>query len=251
MKPLFAANWKMNKTVKEAMQTARELKEGLKGIKDKEILVCPPFISLSELRTIFHRSNIQLGAQNMHYEDKGAFTGEISPLMLKELCSYVILGHSERRHIFDEDDYLINKKLHAALKHNLKPILCVGETIEERGGGKEKEVVEKQLSEGLKGVEMQDIPEITIAYEPVWAIGTGKTATPEEAAEMHRNIRLNLNEILGQDSEKIRIIYGGSVTPENVSSLMAKQEIQGALVGGASLDADKFVKICSFKADAE
>lgn len=232
----------MNTTVKEAMILARELKESLRKVVDREIVVCPPYVSLADLRTIFHRTNIILGSQNMHYEDKGAFTGEISPIMLKGLCQYVILGHSERRHLFEETDYIINKKIHAAIKHRLKPILCVGETDKEREEGKAQDIVHKQLEESLRDIEGPEIKEIIISYEPLWAIGTGKTATPNQIEEMHFCIKNWLKDKFEKDG-KIRVLYGGSVTPDNISDIMKIDSVDGVLVGGASLSSESFVKI--------
>ena len=248
-KPLIAGNWKMHKTVPEAVSLVKELKELLTEIKDREVLVCPPFTAIYAVKSEIEESPIKLGAQNMFYEEKGAFTGEISPLMLKDLgCSYVILGHSERRHIFGETDKLINKKVASAVDHGLVPILCVGELLEERESGKTKNVVERQLLEGLKGLKEGD--EFVIAYEPVWAIGTGKTATPEQAQEVHGFIRELLAENFGREkAERVRILYGGSVKPENIKGLMEMPDIDGALVGGASLKAASFAKIVAFDAE--
>ncbi len=239
----------MHKTVPEAVSLVKELKELLTEIKDREVLVCPPFTAIYAVKREIEGSPIKLGAQNMFYEEKGAFTGEISPLMLKDLgCSYVILGHSERRHIFGETDELINKKVASAVKHGLVPILCVGELLEERESGKTKNVVERQLLEGLKGLKEGD--EFVIAYEPVWAIGTGKTATPEQAQEVHKFIRELLAENFGREkAERVRILYGGSVKPENIKGLMEMPDIDGALVGGASLRAASFAKIVAFDAE--
>ena len=239
----------MHKTVPEAVSLVKELKELLTEIKDREVLVCPPFTAIYAVKREIEGSPIKLGAQNMFYEEKGAFTGEISPLMLKDLgCSYVILGHSERRHIFGETDELINKKVASAVKHGLVPILCVGELLEERESGKTKSVVERQLLEGLKGLKEGD--EFVIAYEPVWAIGTGKTATPEQAQEVHKFIRELLAENFGREkAERVRILYGGSVKPENIKGLMEMPDIDGALVGGASLRAASFAKIVAFDAE--
>ena len=244
---IIAGNWKMNKTVSESISLVKELKklvklsnESEKGLEKSktfqkdaknEVIICPPFTALSDVSEELKGSNIKLGAQNMHFEEQGAFTAEISPIMLKELVKYVILGHSERRHIFNESDELINKKLKSALKHNLKPILCVGETLEEREKNKTKEVIKKQLTQSLKNIKEK----VIVAYEPVWAIGTGKTATPEQAEEVHSYIK----ELLGD----VIILYGGSVKPQNIKELIAQPNIDGALVGGASLDAKSFAQI--------
>ena len=250
-KPFIAGNWKMNKTVDEAVELVRQLKENLKDVgDDREIAVCPPFTAIYAVAKELQGSNIKVGAQDVFYEDWEAYTGEISPLMLKDLgVEYVIVGHSERRHIIGEDCELINKKVHALLKHGLKPILCVGELLEEREAGKTEIVVQSQVIEGFKGVSKEEALNITIAYEPVWAIGTGKTATPEDADKVHKFIRDVLNEFYDDPEigEKIRIQYGGSVKPENVDGLMAMPNIDGALVGGASLKADSFTRIVKFQ----
>ncbi len=247
---LIAGNWKMNKTVPEAIELVRGLKERLKGLEDRDVLICPPFTALYPVSKELEGSQILLGGQNMFYEEKGAFTGEISPLMLKDVgCSFVILGHSERRHIFGEDDKLINKKVISAVKHGLIPILCVGEKIEEREEGRTEEVIEKQVREGLKGLSSED--EFVIAYEPVWAIGTGKTATPEMAQEVHSFIREILKELFGEEKAgRVRILYGGSVKPENAKGLLEMPDIDGALVGGASLKAESFSAIVQFDREA-
>ncbi|MEO2066580.1 MAG: triose-phosphate isomerase [Desulfurobacteriaceae bacterium] len=247
---LIAGNWKMNKTVPEAIELVRGLKERLKGVEDRDVLICPPFTALYPVSKELEDSQILLGGQNMFYEEKGAFTGEISPLMLKDVgCSFVILGHSERRHIFGEDDKLINKKVISAVKHGLIPILCVGERIEEREEGRTEEVIEKQVREGLKGLSPED--EFVIAYEPVWAIGTGKTATPEMAQEVHSFIREILKELFGEEKAgRVRILYGGSVKPENAKGLLEMPDIDGALVGGASLKAESFSAIVQFDREA-
>ncbi len=245
-KLLIAGNWKMHKTVPEAVELVKELKSRLNQKDDREVLVCPPFTSLHSVGLELKESFIKLGAQNMFYEEKGAYTGEISPIMLKDVgCSYVIVGHSERRHIFGENDELINKKFLSAISHGLIPILCVGETLEERENGKTSEVVSEQVKKGIEGVNADD--EFVIAYEPVWAIGTGKTATPEIAQEVHQQIREILESEIGRErAESIRILYGGSVKPENARGLLEMPDIDGALVGGASLKAESFSKIFNF-----
>jgi len=242
-RPLIAGNWKMHKTVPQALELVRELKERLKDVKDRDILVCPPFTALHPVGRELKGSNISLGGQNMFYEKEGAFTGEISPIMLKDVgCTYVILGHSERRKIFGETDEVINKKVLSAVENGLIPILCVGETLEERERGETEKVVETQVKEGLKGVSPK--AELVIAYEPVWAIGTGRSATPEMAQEVHQFIREVLTELFGNEKAKtVRILYGGSVKPENAKSLLEMPDIDGALVGGASLKAESFEKI--------
>ncbi|WP_163327551.1 triose-phosphate isomerase [Desulfurobacterium thermolithotrophum] len=243
---LIAGNWKMHKTVSEAIELVRELKNLVKDVNDRDILICPPFTALYPVSKELEDSNITLGGQNMYFEEQGAFTGEVSPLMLKSVgCSYVILGHSERRHIFGESDELINKKVLSAINHGLIPILCVGELLEERENGKTKEVVEEQIREGLKNVNKD--AEFVIAYEPVWAIGTGKTATPELAEEVHFFIRKALSDMFGNEkASSVRILYGGSVKPKNAAGLLKMENIDGALVGGASLKAESFAKIVKF-----
>jgi len=246
--PLIAANWKMNNTASESVSLIKKLRLSLKKIKNRDIVICPPFTSLNPVYEEIKGSNMKLGAQNMHYGEKGAFTGEISPLMLKDLgCEYVILGHSERRQYFNENDDLINKKVKSALQHNLKPILCLGETLEERNQNKTKSKVKAQLENCLKDIQKSDILKITIAYEPIWAIGTGVNAAPEQAEDVHAFIRELLSKKYGKDTaEKIRILYGGSVKPDNIKSLMEEKDIDGALVGGASLNAESFTKIAGY-----
>ncbi len=243
----IAGNWKMHKTRSEARELAESLKNQLAECRNK-LMVAPPFTSLETVSEVIQGSNILLGAQNMAAEESGAHTGEVSVLMLKDIgVSVVILGHSERRHTYGETDELINKKVKLALSHGLSVVLCVGETLEERENGKVEAVVGNQLENGLKDVSEQEMESITIAYEPVWAIGTGKTATPDDADSVHAFIRKKLT---GQFSEntsvKTVIQYGGSVKPDNVKDLMAKENIDGALVGGASLKAETFVPIAAF-----
>ncbi len=241
----IAGNWKMNLEKGSAVELAKALVNGTRNITDRDVLICPSFPLLPIVNDVVSGSNIWLGAQNMYYEKKGAFTGEVSADMLKSVgCEWVILGHSERRHVFHEDDSLINKKVKSAIEQGLKPILCVGELLEERESGKTEEVVKRQVVEGLKEVSPEDTAKIIIAYEPVWAIGTGKTATPEDADSIHSFIRDILRDLYNSKvSENMRILYGGSVKPENIDSLMAKDNIDGALVGGASLKADSFLRI--------
>lgn len=249
MNYLVAANWKMNKTVGETLEYLEVFLPSVKDLMHIDIMIAPPFTALSSASIKLDAAkkegeyNVKLGAQNMYYVDKGAFTGEISPLMLTELdVEYVILGHSERRHIFGEKDDLINKKVIAAVEHGLRPILCVGETIEEREQGKTLSVVERQIRNGLAGVE-RDLVYIDIAYEPVWAIGTGVNATPEQAEEVHRFIRSLINEISKGNDHKTRILYGGSVNEKNARDLIKEPNINGFLVGTASLDPERFYKI--------
>jgi triosephosphate isomerase len=238
----------MHKTVAESVAFAKELKEKLSSSKEK-LLIAPAFTALAAVAEILKGSNILLGAQNMGPEEQGAHTGEVSVLMLKDIgVQAVILGHSERRHSYLENDALINKKVLLALKHGIDPILCVGETLEEREAGKLEAIIGTQTREGLKGVDASAIKKVTIAYEPVWAIGTGKTATPEDADAVHAYIRKVLAELYGEAAAKaMPIQYGGSVKPDNVVALMAKQNIDGALVGGAALKVDTFVPIALFR----
>jgi triosephosphate isomerase len=247
--PFIAGNWKMNKTVGEALDLIRELKSVISGVKEVEMAVAPPFTALHAVHKELEGSSIRLAAQNLYWEEKGAFTGEISPLMLKEVgCEYVIIGHSERRQFFGELDETVNRRIKAALAHGLKVIFCIGETLREREEGKTFTVIERQVSGGLKGLGDRELKNMTIAYEPVWAIGTGKTATPEQAEEAHRFIRGKVEKLYSrQVSEEIRIQYGGSVTPDNIKRLMSQPNIDGALVGGASLKAESFSKIVRFK----
>ena len=240
-KPVIVGNWKMNMTVTEARGLLEDIKK--KELDSNvEAGICAPAIDLAAAAEILEDTDISFGAENMYYEDSGAFTGEISPLMLTDIgAKYVILGHSERRDIFGEDDELINKKVKAALSHGLIPILCCGESLEEREANKQEEKVKAQLTADLDGVSEEDISKVIIAYEPIWAIGTGKTASAEDADAMCGYIReLIANLYSNEASEAIRIQYGGSVKPGNVKELMAKENIDGALVGGASLKADDF-----------
>lgn len=239
----------MNKTAGEAVSFIKELKRLLKNEKNAEVVICPSFTSLSAAADEIKGSSIGLGAQNMYFEGAGAYTGEISPLMLNGLgCEYVILGHSERREFFGEDDFLANRKVIAALNHSIKPILCIGESLEQRKNGKTKEVVENQLKNCLKGMAKESAVKVCIAYEPIWAISRGnpnrKAATSQDAEENHSFIRGVLSSIFGGSTAKnIRIIYGGSVKPENAKELLSMPNIDGALVGNASLDAKSFAEI--------
>ncbi len=244
-KPLIAANWKMFKTPDQAKDFVTHFLPLVQGHTRDEIVLCPPFVDIAAVVAAAHGSTLQIGAQNMYWKEEGAFTGEISaPMLLAAGCTHVILGHSERRQFFGETDETVNKKLLAALKHKLIPIVCVGELLAERESGKTAEILLRQTAEGLTGVATEQAASIVIAYEPVWAIGTGKTATPEIAAEAHRIIREQVAISLGrQVANKMRILYGGSVKPDNATSLMNQPEIDGALVGGASLDPQSFSKI--------
>jgi triosephosphate isomerase len=244
---LIAGNWKMYKTISEAVALFHELKKSFAGIGDREILICPPAVAIGTLAPLVKGTNIRLGAQNLHWETQGAFTGEISGLMLKEAgCQYVIIGHSERRQYFGETDESVNKKMKAAFAHGLTPIVCVGETLQEREAGQTFKVIERQIRDGLAGIATHQAPKLVIAYEPVWAIGTGKTATPQQAQEVHAFIRKLLSELGKETAEKIRILYGGSVKPDNMDALMAEPDIDGGLVGGASLKAEDFSRIVKY-----
>ena len=247
-KPIMAGNWKLNKTPNETIVFVEEIKPLLAGIADVEIVICPPFTSINVATYLTKNTNIKVGAQNLFWEKSGAFTGEVSGDMLRELgCEYVIIGHSERRQYFGETDGTINKKIFAAFAAGLVPIVCVGETLQEREAGKVEEILSTQIREGLKGLNAKEHGKIVIAYEPVWAIGTGKTATPQQANEAHIIIRKLLKEVFGETADKIRIQYGGSVKPENIKELMTQSDIDGALIGGAALKADSFEKLIKFK----
>jgi triosephosphate isomerase len=243
---VIAGNWKMNNDLKESEKLIVELKNLLKNEKPNcDVIVCPPFTSLSEASKLVSGSQIKLGAQNMHFEENGAFTGEISASMLNSVgCEYVIIGHSERRHIFGESDEVINKKIKKALAAGLKPIFCVGELLEERENGTTNDVVKRQVLRGLDGISAEDMKNIIVAYEPVWAIGTGKTASPAQAQEVHEFIR-DLIEITYslEVANDLVIQYGGSVKPDNAKELISQKDIDGALVGGACLKADSFLGI--------
>ncbi len=244
-KPIIAGNWKLNNTVKESIELASSLKDSLSGISDIDIVICPVFTSLSAVKDAIADSNIKLGAQDVFWQDSGAFTGEVSALMLADVgVEYVIIGHSERRQYFGETNETVNRKIKAVLKHGLTPIVCLGEVLEEREESKTFDVIKTQLNESFAGMSAEDMKKIVIAYEPVWAIGTGKTATPEQAEEVHKYVRDLIAERYDQQTASVvRIQYGGSVKPENISELIAQPDIDGALVGGASLKAEAFVEI--------
>ncbi len=244
-KYFIAGNWKMNKTAAEAVALIESIKEQIGSQEKVEVAVCPTFTSLDAASKALKGSTMKLGAQNMYFEKSGAFTGEISADMLKQFdCSYVILGHSERREYFKECNCLINKKVKAVLENGMKPILCVGEKLEERESGKTLDVVSEQTIKGLEGISGADAEKIVIAYEPVWAIGTGKTATPAMAQEVHAAIRKILADAFGSETaEKIQILYGGSMKPENADALLAEKDIDGGLIGGAALKADSFAAL--------
>ncbi|TET48487.1 MAG: triose-phosphate isomerase [Dehalococcoidia bacterium] len=240
--PLIAGNWKMNTTVGEAIDLVKTMRKELDKISSVDKVICPPFVSLATIRELLKKSSIKLGAQNLYFAEKGAYTGEISPLMLADLCEFVIIGHSERRQHFNETGELVNQKIAAALKVSLKPILCIGEKLEENEAGKTEEVVAEQLDSSLAGID--DLNGLLIAYEPVWAIGTGKAATGEQANETISFIRRNVAKLYDDKiAREIRILYGGSVTSANAAEFMQQPEIDGALVGGASLKANEFLSI--------
>ena len=246
-KPLMAGNWKMNKTIPEAVAMVKELKGKIADVKDVDILICPTFTAISALANEAKGTNRNIGAQDIFWEAKGAFTGEIAPNMLVDAgCTYTIIGHSERRQYFGETNETVNKKVKAALANNLIPVVCVGETLQEREADVTFKVIESQVREGLKDLSKEEAAKIVIAYEPVWAIGTGKTATPDQAQEVHAFIRKVYAEMYGSAAQEVRILYGGSVKPENVKELMKKEDIDGGLVGGASLKADSFEALVKF-----
>ena len=244
--PLIAGNWKMNKTVSAGAELAKTLIPLVQDAGEVEIAICPPAVDLYLIKMVLEGSNINLGAQNMHWEDNGAFTGEISPVMLKELCQYVIIGHSERRQYFAESDENVNKKVKAALSHGLIPIICIGETLEEKEAGQTEKVCERQALAALDGLASEQIAGLVIAYEPIWAIGTGRSATSQDANETIGFIRRVVQNEFADAAIKMRILYGGSVKPHNISEYMKESEIDGALVGGASLDAESFAGIVKF-----
>ena len=247
--PLIAGNWKMNTTVDEARALANALASNLNGAPGVEVLLCPPFISLTTVGSEISGTTLKLGAQNLHPEPKGAFTGEVSPAMLAGLCDYVIVGHSERRALFGEDDALVNRKVLSALTHRIIPILCVGETLAQREANTTDEVLTRQVIGGLK-----DVPpdaDFVVAYEPVWAIGTGKAASPSDAEQAISLIRQTISQQLGaQAAENTRILYGGSVKSSNIGDFITSDDIDGALVGGASLDPDDFSGIVAATSQA-
>jgi len=248
-KPLIAGNWKMFKTGLEAVETAKALASIVGQLNTVDMMVAPTFTSLSMVAPVLKDTNVGLSAQNMHWAENGAYTGEISSEMLVSIgCQYVILGHSERRQYFHETDDLINKKIHAAIGAGLKPVFCVGETESERNLNKTFSVLDNQIEIGLKGVDIDDTQNIIIAYEPVWAIGTGKTATDDQAQEVHAYLRKRIIDIFNTEvASTMRILYGGSVKPKNIKGLMAMPDIDGALVGGASLDAEQFSAIIKYQ----
>ncbi len=248
-KTLIAGNWKMNNDIEQSLMLADNLKS-LSGEFDNnvDVLICPTFTSLYSVKEALKNSNIKIGAQNMHFENNGAYTGEISPLMLKEMgIEYVIIGHSERRQYFNETDETVNKKLKSALEYGIIPILCVGETLEQRDSGIEKETVRNQITKAFNNIEDSDAEKITVAYEPIWAIGTGRTASSKQANDMASFIRKCISEIYSKESaDNVIIQYGGSVKGSNAKEILSESDIDGALVGGASLKADEFLKIINY-----
>ncbi|MGQ9482776.1 triose-phosphate isomerase [Chloroflexus sp.] len=247
--PLIAGNWKMYKTVGEATTLVRDLLAGLGELSDREAIVCPPFTALAAVAALVADSPLGLGAQNLYPEAQGAFTGEVSPPMLVDIgCRYVIIGHSERRQYFGESDAFVNRKLRAALAHALRPIVCVGESKPQRDAGQAEPIVTAQVRAALLEVPPAQMANVVIAYEPIWAIGTGDTATPADAQAMHAAIRATLAELYGAEiAATVRIQYGGSVKPDNIDELMAQPDIDGALVGGASLQAASFLRIIHYQ----
>ena len=245
--PMMAGNWKMNTNRAGAAALAAAIKERSDSVSAVEKVVCPPFVYLLDVRGALEGSSIRLGAQNVHWEEKGAFTGEVSVTQISEIAEYVIIGHSERRQFFGETDETVNEKTRAAIAGGLQAIVCVGETLAERDAGKAAEVVRRQIRQGLAQLTESDLSPMIVAYEPVWAIGTGRTATPETAAEMHGEIRRTIGEIFGaKAAAALRILYGGSVKPDNIQELMRREDIDGALVGGASLDPASFAAIVKY-----
>jgi len=245
--PIIAGNWKMHNNKEQTLNFLDKFLSQVKDVK-VEVVICPPFTDLWTAAEKIAGSNVKLGAQNMHWEEKGAFTGEIAPAMLKEIpCDYVIIGHSERRQYFAETDETVNKKIKTALKFGITPIICVGESLEQREQGMAFEWVLGQVEKALNEIESDNIKKLVFAYEPIWAIGTGKTASGEDAQEMIAAIRKKIEELYDKETaDKVRILYGGSVKPENIKELMSKPDIDGALVGGASLDPQSFLAIATF-----
>lgn len=240
--PMIAGNWKMNTTVEEAVTLAGQIRQGISGTHGVEVMVCPPFVSLAAVRTALEGTSIKEGAQNSYFEEKGAYTGEVSPIMLKGLCEYVIIGHSERRQYFGETGEVVNRKLAAVMKAGLKPILCIGEKLEDNEAGRTAEVISEQLRAALDKLDFSG--ELVVAYEPVWAIGTGRAAHGRPVNDTARLIRSVLAELRGRETaDQVRVLYGGSVTADNVAEFVEQSEIDGALVGGASLKVDQFASI--------
>jgi triosephosphate isomerase len=242
---MVAGNWKMNKTAAEARQLVEEMLPGLEAVSSVENLICPPFLSVPAVAELLKDSPVALGAQNVYWEEKGAFTAEVSPSMVAEFCQYVIIGHSERRAYFGETDETVNRRTKAALAHGLIPVVCVGETLEQNEAGETSKVVSRQMRDGLAELSIESADQLVVAYEPVWAIGTGKAAYPEDASRViGKVIRPALKELFGEEiSQGVRVLYGGSVKPGNASDFFSEEEVDGALVGGASLKAADFVAI--------
>jgi triosephosphate isomerase len=248
-RPIIVGNWKMHKTTAEAVTLVQALKASVADLRDVDVGVAPPFTALGAVAEVLRGSAVFVAAQNLHWEPQGAFTGEVSAAMLTDVgCRRVIIGHSERRQYFAETDVTVNKKLRAALNAELDPILCVGETLEQRESNATFGVLEQQIRQGLAGISAAEMPRVVIAYEPVWAIGTGKTATPDQAQEVHAFLRGLLGTLYGKAlADQVRIQYGGSVNAGNIQTLMTQPDVDGALVGGASLDASSFAQITSFQ----
>lgn len=243
--PFISANWKMYKTTGETEDFLKKFIPAVQSVKDVEIVIAPPFTSLAVAASLMKGTNVQLSAQDMYFEKEGAYTGEVSPAMLLDAgCKHVIIGHSERRQYFNETDDFLNKKVKAAKAAGLSVIFCIGESLQERESGKMFDVIKREVEEGLKGV---DSDNLVIAYEPIWAIGTGVTATPDQAQEAHAFVRERLAGLYGDKAKELRILYGGSVKPDNIVELMSKADVDGALVGGASLKPDSFEKIVKFR----
>ncbi len=247
--PLIAGNWKMYKTGPEAVETAMELEKLCSDVTDVDVMIAPTYLSLPLVSTTLRDSGIKVGAQNLYFENQGAFTGEVSAEMIKAAgAEYVIIGHSERRQYFGETDLSVNKKIRAAIGSGLKPVLCIGETETDRDEEKTFSILDKQVSNGLKGLSFDELGNLVLAYEPVWAIGTGKTASVDQVDEVHQYLRSLLEKLFSKDfSGKTRILYGGSVKPDNVKELMGIKDVDGALVGGASLDSDTFINIIKYR----
>ena len=247
--PLIAGNWKMHTTIREAEQLASAVVQAANKVSGRDVMIAPPYTALAAVSPVLSGTGVILGAQNVHWEEQGAFTGEISVPMLKDLgCTMAIVGHSERRHVFGETDFMINRRLTGAMQFGLVPVFCIGETLKQREAGNTLKVLEDQIRAGLAGIELADGGQIVVAYEPVWAIGTGKTATESQAQEVHSFIRTLLADIYEKNiADQIRILYGGSVKLENIDILMEQKDIDGALVGGAALKAEMFERIICFQ----
>ena len=247
---VVAGNWKMNTSIPEAIALAGKVLDGATAVSEVELVLCPPFVSLAVVRDLLEGSAVKVGAQNMHFEDSGAFTGEVSPSMLEGICDYVILGHSERRQMFAESDSSVNRKVKAAQAAGLRPIMCVGETLEEREGGKASDIISSQVRAGLSGV--SDTSNLIVAYEPIWAIGTGQAATPDIAAEIMRGaILATLKELYFDKALDVPLLYGGSMNRSNAGEFAAQDCIHGGLVGGAALQADSFLEVAASVAAAK